>query len=202
MEKLDLRKELGALYRPSSSRPSLVDVPRLSVLAVDGAGNPNTSAAFRDAIQALYPLVYTIKFTMKKAGTGDFSVMPLEALWWNRPDGTLDPADRAEWKWTAMIVVPDLVTRNEVEAARHAVAAKKAPTSLSQVSLRAFDEGRAAQLLHVGPYSAEEPTIRTMLAFIAKEGLRARGSHHEIYLSDPNRTAPEKLKTIVRQPVT
>lgn len=201
MEKIDLRKDLGALYKPSPSRPSLVDVPRLRVLAVDGVGKPGASAAFGDAIQALYPVVYTIKFTMKKAGTGDFSVMPLEALWWNRADGALDLTDKAEWKWTAMIVVPDLVTGKELETARRAVAAKKSPAALAEVSLRTLDEGRAAQILHVGPYSAEEPTIRTMLAFIREQGLRPRGHHHEIYLSDPNRTAPEKLKTIVRQPV-
>lgn len=206
MDKLDLKKELRHLYRPRKGRPALVEIPPLRFLMVDGAGDPNTSKAYTDAIEALYGVAYTLKFGLKHGAIGgdapaDFSVMPLESLWWNAPDGSLDPRDKARWQWTAMILVPDFITGDMLAQASRQLKEKKDPAALDLVRLETFEEGLSAQVMHVGPYSEEAPTIEALHAFIEESGHAPRGKHHEIYLSDPRRTAPEKLSTVVRQPV-
>ena len=190
----------GQLIKPRAGRPEIVDVPEFNFVMVDGQGDPNTSHEFQDAIGALYALSYGAKFALKKAGF-EFRVMPLEALWWSNRPRDFWRADRDRWQWTAMILQPDPVTAGVVEAVRAEAMRKKANPALGRVRFQAFREGRCAQVMHVGPYSAEQPTIELLHAFIAAEGYKPAGKHHEIYLGDPRRAAPEKLRTVIRQPI-
>jgi hypothetical protein len=200
--KLDLRRELKGLYGPPVGRPVLVDVPELSFLMVDGQGDPNLSQDYRDAVQALFAVSYAVKFAVKRAAGIDYRVMPLEGLWWVDDMSTFTVDDKASWKWTALIAQPDLVTAELVERAVAMAVAKRPLPAVGRVRLERLREGRAAQLLHRGPFSAEGPTIARLHGFIAEQGLGRRGKHHEIYLTDFMRTAPERLKTVIRQPVT
>jgi hypothetical protein len=201
MAKIDYKKQLKALYGPSASRVDLVEVPRMNFLMVDGAGDPNTSKSFAEAIEALYPVSYTLKFMIKKGEIGiDYGVMPLEALWWAEDMSVFASGNKEAWQWTLMIMQPDYVTQDMVEVASAEVAKKKKPVALPLVRFEAFAEGLAAQTLHLGPFSEEGPTIERVHAFIADQGRSRSGKHHEIYLSDLRRAAPEKWKTIVRQP--
>jgi hypothetical protein len=162
--------------------PEFIDVPELSCLMVDGQGDPNTSPQYRAAISALYSTSYAAKFALKRAGILDYAVMPLEG-------------------WTALIVQPFEVTASALEAAKARAASKGQSGALERLRLERFTEGRAAQVLHLGPYSEEGPTIRALHDFIAENGCRMTGKNHEIYLGNPARSAPEKLRTIIRQPV-
>jgi hypothetical protein len=198
--KLDAKRELGELYSPRRE-PALVEVPELAYLMVDGRGDPN-GPAYAAAIGALYAVAYTIKFTVKRAPGGvDFGVMPLEGLWWADDPAAFARARRDDWMWTAMILQPGVVTVETVEAAREAAAAKRSLPALPGLRFESFREGLAAQVLHLGPYADEGPGIERLHAFIAEHGYRLAGKHHEIYLSDPRRTAPERLRTVLRQPV-
>ena len=189
MSKIDLRKEFKQLYQPSAKEVVVVDVPPMNYLMIDGEGDPNTSKEYAEAIEALFTLSYTIKFMVKKSPqTIDYSVMPLESLW---------PSLK---KWTAMIMQPSFVSREIVERANESAKKKKELPALSRVRFEELDEGTCAQILHIGPYSAEGPTIAKLHAFIDARGQRT-GRHHEIYLADPRRTAPGKLKTVIRQPM-
>ncbi len=200
-EKIDLKKTLHPLYSPPANRCVLVTVPPLQVLAVDGQGDPNTAQAFQDAVQALYALSYTLKFALKaRGGTPDYGVMPLEALWWLPGTDFNFEGRKDEWMWRAFIVQPDFVLPEQVEAARQEAARKKNPPALARVRFERFEEGLCAQTMHIGPYAAEGPTIARLHAFIVESGHRLTGRHHEIYLSDPARSAPEKMKTVIRQP--
>lgn len=199
--KLDLKRELRHLYAPGRE-PSLVEVPELSFLMIDGQDDPNTSPEYQQAIEALYSVAYTAKFTLKRAPDGlDFAVMPLESLWWAPGAESFAMASKSEWRWTAMIVQPDAVTPELFEQAREAASAKRALPALELMRLERYAEGAAAQVMYVGPYSEEGPTIERLHAFIAEQGCAPAGKHHEIYLGDPRRSAPEKLKTVIRQPV-
>jgi hypothetical protein len=198
---IDLRRELSALYS-ATREPAFVDVPELSFLMIDGHGDPNSAPAYADAVQALYSVAYTIRFALKRAPEAvDAPVMPMEGLWWTPDMATFSTDDKSQWDWTMMIVVPEQVAAAVVDDARAAAARKHPLASLDRVRLERFAEGRCAQVLHVGPYSAEGPTIAALHAFIAEQGCTLAGKHHEIYLGDPRRSAPEKLRTIVRQPV-
>lgn len=200
--KLDLKQELKDLYR-AGRRPALVNVPELQFLMIDGQGDPNTAPAYGEAVEALFAVAYTIKFAVKKSAEAlDYPVMPLEALWWAADPGVFLRGQKDEWRWTVMIMQPGIVDRDHLAAAVDALKARRSLPALAEVRLESFAEGRAAQLLHLGPYSAEEPTIRALHEFIAAQGLQLSGRHHEIYLGDPRRAAPEKLRTIIRQPVT
>jgi hypothetical protein len=169
---------------------------------IDGRGDPNTAPAYADAVQALYSVAYTIRFALKRRPDAvDAPVMPLEGLWWMPDMATFSTEDKSQWNWTMMIVVPEQVTAQVVEGARSAAATKKPLASLGRVRRERYAEGRCAQVLHVGPYSAEGPTVAALHGFIAEHGYVLAGKHHEIYLGDPRRSAPEKLRTIVRQPV-
>ncbi len=199
--KIDLKRELRKLYQPGRA-PSLVDVPEMGFLMIDGQGDPNTAAAYREAIEALYAVAYTVKFAIKGVPGGiDFAVMPLEGLWWN--DGTtgFDADDRSRWQWTAMIMQPDAVTPEIVTEARRQAAAKRSLPALDLLRHERFAEGAAAQLMYLGPYKEEGPAIQALHAYIAEQGYRPAGKHHEIYLGDPRRSAPEKLRTVIRQPI-
>lgn len=198
-DKVDLRRELKALYAPPKGKVVLVDVPAISFLMVDGAGDPNSAPAYREALEALYAVAYTLKFAMKASGR-DFAVGVLEGLWWADDQAVFLTGDRAAWRWTMMIAVPDFVTPEAVDAAKAKAAARKDLPAAARLRLESFHEGTAVQTLYLGPYSAEGPTIAGLHAHIEGLGKRLHGKHHEIYLSDPRRTAPEKLKTVIRQP--
>jgi hypothetical protein len=206
VEKLDLKKQWKPLYEGKTGVVVAVDVPPLTYLKVDGEGDPNTSQSFSDAVEALYSLSYTLKFTLKKSPRGlDYGVMPLEGLWWADDPrdfgGAGQKADKSKWKWTAMIVQPEFIARTQVDAAFDQVRKKKNPAALDRVRFETLAEGASAQVLYVGPFADEGPTIQRMHDFIHAAGKKLRGKHHEIYLSDPRRTAPEKLRTILRQPM-
>jgi hypothetical protein len=201
-QKLDLRKSLGVLYKPRGAECVLVHPPPLPVLAIEGAGDPNTSAAWRAAVEALYSVAYTLKFMLKKRGaTPDYGVMPLEALWWVADGDEFNLDDKRNWLWRALIVQPDFVRAGDVDAALMLARKKKALTSFDDLYFTMFDEGPSAQVLHTGPYADEPPTVARLVAFIAQQGFVQAGKHHEIYLSDPQRSAPEKMRTIIRLPI-
>ncbi len=203
MEKIDFKKELKHLYRASLKQVEFVDVPKMSFLMIDGQGDPNTSKAFEEAINALYPLAYTLKFMSKNGASGiDYGVMPLEGLWWADDSSAFIEKRKDEWKWTLMIMQPEFITGEMVNEAIEKVSIKKNPRALSQVRFEAFEEAQAVQIMHRGPFEEEGPTIDKLHTFIEKCGKHKRGSHHEIYLSDFRRAAPENLKTILRQPVS
>jgi hypothetical protein len=173
----------------------------MKFIMVDGKGDPNTSKAYRDSIDVLYNLSYTLKFAIKKEEGVDYPVMALEGLW-STPEGVpFTAASKDSWSWTSMIMQPDCVSDEWFRRAVETVKAKKDLPLLGLARLGSFDEGLSAQTMHLGPYSAEEPTIRRIHAFIVDNGFVPRGKHHEIYLGDPRRSAPEKLRTVIRQPV-
>lgn len=201
MTKLDLKKDLASLYNPSAKQASIVEVPPMNFLMIDGEGDPNTAVAYQTAVSALYTMSYTLKFMVKKGPLGiDYAVMALEGLWWVDDLSQFSYDDRRHWRWTMMIRQPDMITPDMVAATRQEVIKKKG-LDLSGLRFETFAEGRAAQIMHIGPYSAEPPTIERLHEFVTASGYRLRGKHHEIYLGDPNRTAPEKLKTILRHPI-
>lgn len=202
MQKLDLKKEYANLYKASANKYDVVTVPKLSYLMMDGEGDPNNSQQFQEAVSALYTLAYTIKFMIKKGELQiDYGVMPLEGLWWtdNMPEFSMEHKDK--WKWTLMILQPDFVSSAIVAQAKDQVIKKKKLTSVNNVRLETMNEGLCAQTLHIGPYSEEPPTIVKLHTFIKESGYKLRDKHREIYLNDMRRTAPEKLKTIIRQPI-
>ncbi len=203
MKKLDLKKELADYYKASAKQVDEVNVPSLNFLMIDGKGDPNKAPEYAEAVAALYQLSYAIKFHIKKGKKPvDYAVMPLEGLWWADDMSVFGTGDKSSWKWTMMILQPDFVTREIVETMRAEVAKKKNPPALPKVRLEAYAEGPAAQILHIGPYSAEGPNIAKIHDHIRQSGHALSGKHHEIYLKDPRKSAPEKLQTIVRQPYT
>jgi hypothetical protein len=185
----------------ASPEVAFLDLPPLRILRVDGRGDPNVAGGeFQEAMAALFPLVYTLKFSLKRERGVDVRVGPIEALWWDTADGPA-PGSLGDQPWTLLIVVADAASDDDVRSAFAAVRAKRAPAALDRVRFEPFAEGRVAQVLHVGPYAAEAPTIARLHDAIAAAGLTPRGRHHEIYLGDPRRAAPERLRTILRQPV-
>lgn len=199
MSKIDLKKGLKHLYNPSAKVVSAVDVPVMNFLMVDGEGDPNSSQQYVEAVQALYVLAYALKFKVKKTGV-DYAVMPLEGLWWTDDMSQFSVRNKEIWKWTMMIAQPDYVTDKLFVEALDEVERKKGLPALSRVRLEAYHEGPAAQMMHIGPYSEEEPTVAKIHAFIIESGYKLWGKHHEIYLKDPQKSAPATLQTVVRQP--
>lgn len=202
MTKLDLKQEAKHLYQPSAKQPQIVDVPPMNFMMIDGVGDPNEVQSFTDAVEALNSAAFTLKFALKKQRGTDFTVMPTEGLWWTERLEDFRIDQPANWLWTIMIRQPDFVTAADVEAAVKATKVKKKLPALNLIRFDMYHEGRSAQILHVGPYGlAEVPTVETLSRFIHAQGERMTGKHHEIYLSDPRRTEPEKLKTIIRHPI-
>jgi hypothetical protein len=202
MIKLDLRKQLKHLYNPSAREPALVDVPAMTFACIDGRGDPN-GPDFAAATGALYAFSYTIKFLVKKERAIDYPVIPLEGLWSieGKADFSMgDFKERDAWRWTAMIMQPDAAASDLWPVALGQAAGRGVPF-LERLHFERFDEGRSAQIMHIGPYSAEPGTLARLHGFIDAQGLRPRGRHHEIYLGDPRRSAPEKLRTVLRHPV-
>lgn len=201
MQKIDLKRELGPLYRPSANRVVQVDVPAFRFLMIDGEGDPNTSPAYAHAVEALFSVSYTAKFMVKKGAQAiDYAVMPLEGLWWSDDLSAFVNNDRAKWKWTMMILQPDFVAPAVIEEAIAQVRRRKQLAAVDELRLETFAEGRCAQTLHVGPFSEEGPTIQRVHDFIRAHSALA-GKHHEIYLSDIRRADPARWKTIIRQPM-
>ena len=209
MDKIDYKKTEKHLYLPKA--PAIVEVPELVFFAVDGRGDPNNAPAYREAIELLYGLSFTVKMSRmggeEPEGWFDYVVPPLEGLWWTE-DPAFDgkaPADKSAFFWTAMIRQPDFVTEDVFLWARAKLAEKKTNLDLTGARFLRWREGLCAHVLHVGPYDAEPATIDKLSAFIAEQGVVPDFSperrHHEIYLGDPRRTAPERLKTVIRHPV-
>lgn len=195
------KKLLKALYSPSDKRCEVVDAPEMAFLMLDGVGDPNDSPSFEAAMQALYSVSYALKFAVKKAGGEEYAVMPLEGLWWTEDGADVDYIARGNWRWTLMIVQPEFITRAEVEAAMAEAGRKKELLALDRLRFERFHEGRAAQVMHIGPYADEPPTIERLHRFVADSGWELHGRHHEVYLSDPRRADPAKMKTILRHPI-
>ena len=208
MQKVDRRKELRHLYGPPAGEVVEVHVPEMRFLMIDGEGDPN-HGGFKAMLAALYSVSYALKFMVRERASVDYAVSPVEGVWWgDKVFRTLGEAEawmrtaatRGSWKWTLMVMQPDLVSDDLFEEARDRVGEKKGPTTVAGLRLESFREGRAAQTLHRGPYAEEWPTIAGVHRFIEKRGETPRGKHHEIYLNDPTRTAPRNLKTVIRQP--
>ena len=201
MTTIDLKKEFKHLYHPSAKQVSIVDVPPMNFLMIDGQGDPNTSQAYQHAIEALFSVSYTLKFMIKKGTQAiDYGVMPLEGLWWTEDMTRFSIEDKSNWLWTAMIMQPEYVTETFVKEAVEQVTQKKG-IAAARLRFERFHEGRSAQILHIGPFSAEKPNVDRIHAAIEAQGCRLAGKHHEIYLSDFRKAAPDKLKTIIRQPM-
>lgn len=196
---LDLRRDHAALYR-AGDVPEAVNVPPLPCLMVDGTGDPNTAPEYGAAVATLYAVSYGLRAMAKAQGTV-WTVMPLEGLWWADDPTSFLTGRRDQWRWTMLIVQPDLVTDEMVgEAVAQAVRKRKAPAA-DRLRLEVLDEGDALQVMHHGPYADEGPTIAALHAELTRRGLGFRGAHHEVYLSDPRRVAPSAMRTILRQPV-
>lgn len=197
LKKTDFKTTLPS-YAARHGSFDIVEIPPMRYLAADAEGSPD-AASFAGALAALFPLAYALKFASKREKDRDYVVPPLEALWWaDDPAAFTTAYDKSAWHSTALILLPEWITDEDVEAAREAVAGKMA--DLSRVRVRVLEEGRCAQTLHVGPFSTEGPVIQELHNMLETAGLALAGKHHEIYLSDFRRTAPEKLRTIVRQP--
>ncbi|MFH1498380.1 MAG: GyrI-like domain-containing protein [Verrucomicrobiota bacterium] len=201
MPRLDLKKQLKAFYAASAKEVRSVDVPPMRYLMVDGRGDPNTAPEYVQAVEALFTVSYATKFAVKRGPLAvDYGVMPLEGLWWADDHAVFSANDRTRWQWTMMIHQPALVPDEVIHTAMADAAKRKALPALPRLRLETFTEGLCAQVLHVGPFSEEGPTIERLHAFIADRGALS-GKHHEIYLSDVRRAAPERWKTIIRQPM-
>jgi hypothetical protein len=199
-EKIDLLKQLKQLYSPGKD-PVTVDVPEMNFLMIDGHGDPNTAQEYKEALEGLFSLAYTLKFAYKKSEGVDFGVMPAEGLWWVEDMRLFSSADKSNWDWTMMIAQPDFISAEWVERARSAAFKKKGQAVVKKIRFESFTEGMSVQLMHLGPFAAEAENIARIHAYIAQQGGEPNGKHHEIYLSDFRRTAPEKLRTIIRQPL-
>jgi hypothetical protein len=202
MMKMDLRKSLDC-YRAKKGEFRILEVPPMQYLMIDGHGDPNSSQEFVDAVQALYPVAYKLKFASKQDLGRDYVVMPLEGLWWSEDMATFTTArDKSRWDWTMMSMVPEWITREMFHAAVARAAAKNPPAGLERVRLETLEERQCVQTLHVGSFDDEAATLNRMHhEFIPGSGLRMTGKHHEIYFSDFRKTEPGKLRTILRQPV-
>jgi len=216
MTKIDFKKEFKSLYSPSRIEFQVIEVPPMQYLMIDGKGDPNTAKEYQDAIEALYALAYKLKFMSKKVLERDYVVPPLEGLW-DSPEmvfsltGVDDEdvwvekfkaSNRDSWQWTMMIMQPEWITSEMFEVTHEQVWQGKNPVSLDRMRFERYEEGLCVQILHVGPYAEEAPVLANLhTKYLPENGYTEAGKHHEIYLSDPRKTAPEKLKTVLRQPV-
>jgi hypothetical protein len=200
LSNVDLRKIYEEHYK-TSKEPVVVDVPLRPYIMIDGKGDPDTAAAYREALETLYPLAYGLRKAVKDATGTAYKVMPLEGLWWLEDMRRFSVEDKSNWLWTAMICLPGDVTEEMVAEVLPAVTAKKKLPSGHLARVERFGDGKAAQILHLGPYSDEAPTIERLHGYIDDEGCKFNGKHHEIYLTDPRKSKPSKNRTIIRQPI-
>jgi hypothetical protein len=200
VHKIDFKKTLKALYGPSTMAFSIVDVPAMQFVMVDGEGDPNTAASYATGLSWLYSTSYALKFASKRRGH-DYTVPPLEALWWADDMSDFVARRKDRWRWTQMLMAPDFVP-DEMFSAALAGARKKLGEPPASLRLEMFAEGLSVQIMHIGSYDDEAPTIRRLHEeFLPQNDLVENGHHHEIYISDPRKTAPTRLKTVLRQPV-
>ena len=200
-KKLDYTRILKTLYSASLKTPEIIDVPPMYYLLIDGKGNPNNSPTYQEAVSALYTLAYALKFTIKKTQAIEYKVLPLEGLWWVDDMSLFSVNDKDNWQWTMMIMQPDMITEaifSEVYSS--VIKSKKIPLHLN-IRFEPYHEGCSAQIMHLGPYSEEKPTIERLHAYAHNNGYHLDGKHNEIYLGNPQKTTPQRLKTIIRQPV-
>lgn len=198
-----MRKEFPLLFAAKAGRFTVVDVPPMTYFMIDGQGDPNTSQAFQDAVETLYAVSFGLKMPFKKTHPDlDYVVPPLQGQWHAEDMARFSMDAKKDWLWTLMIAIPGFVPVAEARAAIDAVARKRHPPAIERVRVDSLHEGTCVQTMHLGPYDAEPPLIARMHEWIAQEGCALAGKHHEIYLSDARRVAPEKLRTILRQPVT
>jgi len=201
MKKIDLKKEYKEQFKASQKEPAVITIPKSNYLCLSGKGDP-ASAEFKQAIEALFSVSYTIKFTIKKGPKAiDYGVLPLEGLWWVENMADFDINNKSNWLWTAMIMQPEFITQEMITEAIDQVQKKKGLPQLDQLKFEPIDEGLSVQVLHIGPFKDEGPTVERLHEYMKENDYNFNGHHHEIYLSDFRRTAPEKLKTIIRQPV-
>ncbi len=201
MSKVDFKKTLKHLYAPKK-KFEIVEVPEMQFIMADGHGDPNTAQEYAEVVEALYAVAYKMKFASKKTLEKDYTVPPLEGLWWAEDMDTYLTRDKSSWDWTMMIMTPEWITAEIFDAAVAEVRKKKNPAALDKVRLERYNEGLSVQIMHIGSYDDEAPTIAALhKEFLPENDLTENGKHHEIYLSDPRRVAPEKLKTVLRQPV-
>ena len=200
MAKFDFRTDRKDLYSPSARDFSVVDVPEFDFLMVDGRGNPNTSVEYAQALEALYSLSYTVKFASKQQLGKDYVVGPLEGLWEADDPSAFTARAKDEWRWTMMIRQPEWLTGDVWETARAAVAAKGLP-GFDRVRHETYADGRSVQIMHVGSYDDEGPVMARMHRWIADNAQKEGKAHHEVYIGDPRKSAPERLRTVLRQPL-
>ena len=199
--KIDLKKEYKKLYNPSSKAPEIIDVPNFKFLMIDGKGIENEE--YQSSIQALFNVSYKTKFIIKKDKNIDYTVMPLEGLWWADDMNDFINNKKDKWKWTLMIMQPDFVSNEIILKAIDEVKKKNEIKRLEYLRLEDYKEDLSCQIMHIGPYSEEHQNIIKIHKLIEENNGKFNGKtnkHHEIYLSDFRKTAPEKLKTILRQP--
>jgi len=202
MIKIDFKKEYKDVYKPKTNEVSFIEVPKLNYLAIDGKGDPNTSQEYKDSIEALMSVSYKTKFIVKKEHGKDYVVMPLEGLWWATEGmDNFSVEDKSNWNWKSLIMQPKFVKKEHFKQAKEKVAKKKDLNSLDKIEFIEIDEGLSAQILHIGPFVDEGPTVEKLHNVIKENSYDFNGMHHEVYLSDIRRTKPEKLRTIIRQPV-
>jgi len=202
MTRYDVKRELKQFYAPRNTDWALVEVPEQQFVAVDGHGDPNTSTDYARAVEALYAVAYTIKFASKADLGRDFVVGPLEGLWWSDRPEVFTARDKDAWQWRMLLSQPDWITEDRIDQAKQTALAKKGLPAIADVRRECLTEGTSAQLLHIGPYDDEGPVLARLHGeYLAGNGLRMTGQHHEIYLSDPRRTEPARLRTVLRQPV-
>jgi len=202
--KIDFKKTMKELYNPSAKEVVMVEVPEMQFLMIDGIGSPGDSQEYLDALAVLYPVVFKTKFLSKAKGK-DYVVPPLEGLWWAKNMDDFTEGNRDKWKWTMMIMQPEWITREMIDEAIDITKEKKPELAklVPKLRLEKYKEGKAAQIMHIGPYSEEGPNIQKIHKFIKDKDGKFDGhnlKHHEIYLSDPRKSKPEKMKTIIRQP--
>lgn len=202
MDKIDFKKELKTLYAPKNKEWEFVDVPAMNFIMIDGEGNPNTSSSYAEAVEALFTVAYTVKFISKRELGRDYGVAPLEGLWYADDMKVFEQKNKDAYKWTMMIMQPEWITRELIDRAVDSAREKKNPPALPKLRFEKYNEGKSLQLLHVGSYDDEAPKLYQLHhEYMPANGLDFNGQHHEIYIGDPRKSAPEKLKTILRQPV-
>ncbi|MHA1560914.1 MAG: GyrI-like domain-containing protein [Promethearchaeota archaeon] len=202
-KKLDYKKEFPDLYKPSLKEPTIIKIPKMMFFMIDGTGDPNTSDEYKEVVQLLYNISYALKMKVikKETPSKDYVVPPLEGLWYmpKMEEWSMDEKDK--WEWTMMIRIPDFVKDSQIKKAMKILKETKNPDSFSKLRYEQYDEGTCVQIMYLGPYDEEPPTIKKIHQFAKKNGYNLNGHHHEIYLSDPRRVEPERLKTILRHPI-
>ena len=206
MTKIDYRKEYHELYSPPSDHTQQIAIPAMQFAMVDGQGTPESPEhlpEFQNAISALYGITYTLKIGRKRAGIEpDYTIGPLEGLWWMADGGEFDAENPAGWRWTLMLFQPDFITTTDFMDVLTRLKAKRSNPALDLIRLETFSEGQAVQIMHIGPYAEEARSMLLLDDYAGAHGYKLSGKHHEIYLGDPRRTRPEKLRTILRRPIT